>query len=155
MQSLARKFESARLKTPRFNRLSSIASVQPCQFNRVSSTAAAARQVADRRTDAAREHEAGRRSRGGGDRQLAAEPSPDVYGGGQLGVELPICLGELRALGLERLLDLCVGAGALAHQRCNLSFVSCASRIACSGTGGVPRLISPSAITPRSAAPQP
>src|SRR5438445_2434145 len=113
--------------------------------------AAATREVAHGRADSAREHEADRCRRACDDRQLRLQLATDVRGLTELAAEMIDRLRQLGTVGVELAADLLRGACG-GHQRFNASVVSLASRIACSGTGGVPFLILAKASTPSSPA---
>src|SRR3954452_19917157 len=104
--------------------------------------AAAPREVAHRRADAAREDEPGRRRGPGDERQFCPQLAGDVGRLAERGAELLHGLRELLALGFEVAADL-LGCALHGHQLLIASVVSLASSIACSGTGGEPFLIEP------------
>src|SRR5205085_5831742 len=109
--------------------------------------AATPREVAERRADPTGEHEAQRRRACGDERELRLQLAADVRCLAELAAQLLDSSGQLLALGVELAADL-LRRARRRHQRFNASVVSLASRIACSGTGGVPFLILPSASIP-------
>src|SRR5205823_10703309 len=98
--------------------------------------------VPHRRADSAGEHEA-ERGRGAGDqREPLLDLARDVSDVPDLPAQVLDRARELLALGLDLALYLLRCASVRRHQLFRAPVVSFASRIACSGTGGEPRLIS-------------
>src|SRR5436190_14156205 len=113
---------------------------------------AAPREVPQRRADPAGEDEPGGGGAGSHERELRLQLAGDVRGVTELVPQLLDGAGELIALGAQLGADLFGRACGRGHQRLIASVVNLASRIACSGTGGVAFWIRPRASNPSSAA---
>ena len=110
--------------------------------------AAATREVAHRRADAAGEDEPGRCGSACDDRQLRLQLAADVRGCAELAAQV---LDRVRELARARRRARCGSARACAAAGISASAPPSSAWprwIACSGTGGVPFLILPSASTP-------
>src|SRR5439155_2966075 len=172
MQSSARNCENVRLKTaihsaresfvgsrgtrPVVARSVLVDEGEAAKASLFLALAAAPGDVAHRRADSAGEHEAGRHRAHRDHRQLRAQLPGDVGRLAELAAELLDRGRELLAFRLDLLADLLRSASVRRrHQRLSAFDVSLASRIACSGTGGVPLRMPPSASTPSTAASPP
>src|SRR6266567_610370 len=130
--------------------------MQPSARNRLKACLMAAAEAARLRRSATSaatagnellEHEPRHSSSSRDDRQPRTELSHHA----ELAAQVLDGAGELLALGLDLSSYLRRRARLGRHQRFNASVVSLASRIACSGTGGVPFLIRLRAAAPRMA----